>query len=653
MSVLSVYTSGVSTTGIELINDAVSQAFGDCSVEELGRDNLRYKVRLGAKNTSVVLIILDTISMDECKDIENGLYSSSKFYNYVGDRQLVDFLNEIYGLSLEVDEAQYSLLQEGTDVVKGTIDDREELIETFNSQLQDKDNIIKTLNCHIKELKKIISDGGYAVDDGKLNQLEDENLSLKNKVSDLSKTLGDFEVSILEKDNRISELGTLNGNLKEKVSKLESDLLSCSDELARERVISSQKSGVIRDKERETADLREKLESFDSLMELKDSLKDKVADSEKEISNLKVIINNLNSDISVKDTNISRLEADLQAKGRVSEQVAEYKELLEEEQLFKTNLTKKLNTLQVDYSAISEKYDSLVQTLKTRESEITSLKDSLTETEKYLAKANNDKILLSEKIKVLEQSSDFGDSVNSTITELSELRKKYAELQLDVFNILSTKSLPNGSVKVPLIKGTLGRFKNVKFYFSGNTESRKGTYKSLFNELINTSDKVIIVDVTSETAIDYVFQMRSIVDGMSWFSTGGGVQRHLSPTCISNVKVLMPKLGYINDGYFLTVNWEKRLEELENSGYKVIVYCGDISNLVGRVLFETFSELGDTYIYVHGNALGSRSVVANSSGLKGIKSCSIVYYDFDKNVSKFFDIMSKKCECKITSYSRV
>ena len=179
--------------------------------------------------------------------------------------------------------------------------------------------------------------------------------------------------------------------------------------------------------------------------------------------------------------------------------------------------------------------------------------------------------------------------MEATITELSELKKKYAELQTNIFTIIGTKSLPKCGIKAPLIKGIPPHYSNVKFLFSGSSESRKGTYKCLYNELTGSKDKYLIVDVTSETAIDYVFQMSKIADGMNWFTSGGGVQQYLSSTCLPNVKVLMPKIGYVNDSFFLMVNWEKRLKELEESGYKVIVYCGDISNLVGRVLFESFS----------------------------------------------------------------
>ena len=96
MAVLSVYTAGVSTTGIECINEAVKLAFGECSVEELGKENLKYKVRTGYRDSSVVLIVLDETAELTCKDIENGLYNSTKYYAYKDDKSLVKFLNETY-----------------------------------------------------------------------------------------------------------------------------------------------------------------------------------------------------------------------------------------------------------------------------------------------------------------------------------------------------------------------------------------------------------------------------------------------------------------------------------------------------------------------------------------------------------------------------
>ena len=62
--------------------------------------------------------------------------------------------------------------------------------------------------------------------------------------------------------------------------------------------------------------------------------------------------------------------------------------------------------------------------------------------------------------------------------------------------------------------------------------------------------------------------------------------------------------------------------------------------------------MGNTAVYVRGNALGSRSILANASGLNGIRKSLIVYFEFDKTMSKFYDAMSKRCKCRIISYVR-
>lgn len=655
MPVLSVYVAGVPTTGIEVLTDAVNQAFGECSVEELGRDNLRYKVRTGSKNASVVLIILDSTSMEECKDIEGGLYASSKFYNYTDDVSLVKFLNSIYGLSLEVNDV---LLVENTSTdafasSQNNDDDVQELLEKYNSQLNDKDSIIRTLNATIQELQKVIDEGGYSVDDTELEGYKTENLSLKNRVSDLLREVTALKDDISTRDMTIEELQSSASAVSEKVKSLEASIKSTSQELSQERVLSSQKSGVLRDKEKEIQRLNEEIAGSKTALEDNKKLKATLADAESELRSLRLKIGTLQESISSKDLEIQNLRKDLHAKGDISEQVERYKGLLAKAEEEKANLKQSLDELNEEYAEVAAKHNALVDELEEYDKKYSELSAKFEETDSFLTKVNSDKIALGEELRLLKMSNQYEGGMDSAFQELNDLRRKYAELQLDVFNILSTKALPRSGVKIPLIKGAVGKLNNIRFLFSGNTESRRGTYKCLYNDFLGCpNEKFLIVDVTSETAIDYVFQMKNVVDGMPWFATGGGVQKYLSPTCLPNVKVLMPKLGYVNDSYFLTVNWESRLTELENSGYRVIVYCGDISNVIGRVLLESFSELGNTAVYVNGNALGTRSIIANSSGLSGIKSCLIAYYNFDKNMSRFYNVMSKTCKCRIVSYVR-
>lgn len=651
MAVLSIYLAGVSTTGIELVTEAATQAFGECSVEELNRDNLRFKVRTGTKDASVVLIVLDDTSMTECKDIENGLYSSEKFYNYKNDNDLVAFLNSEFDLSLEAPNDKLEVSDNISSGSRIENDDRAEIIEMYQSQLDDRDNIIKTLNSTISELKSIIYGEGYTVNDKEAEELKSKNLALISQMSDINRQLEVVQDTVKDKDAEIDKLSSEVDRLADLVAKYESTIKNLNADLTQERSTSSQKSGVIRDKDKELEKLRARLSGIEGSIEKAKTLEVEVADYKTTIKDLQATIKGLESSISSKDNEIERLRNNVESEGRLGEQALQYRTLLDEAESDKVELQKRVYELESSYEVLAEKHDSLVDELNEYDTKFDSLSAKYTEVEGYLTQANMDKVALQEKIRVLTESEHISDDAEGFSSEIADLRRRYAELQNSTFNVIGTKSLPKSSVKVPIMNSLLQRLKNVRFQFSGSSESKKGTYKCIYNEFVGVqSEKFLIVDVTSETAIDYVFGIRKVVDGLPWFASGGGVQKYLSSTCLPHVKVLMPKLGYINDSYFLTIDWAKRLMELERSGYRVVVYCGDISNLVGRVLFENFSSLGNTAIYVHGNALGSRSVIANSSGLTGIRSAMVAYFDYDKNMSNFLSIMERKCTCKVISY---
>lgn len=661
MPVLSAYVSGVSTTGIEFINEAVSSVFGENAVNviELGTDSLRYKVRLGSRDSSVVLVILDTVSMETCKDIEDGLFSSDKFYNYVNDEKLVQHLNSVYGLSLKIEDTYIPEVS----FSKCNISDKDntlELVERLKSQLSDKDGIIRTLNYHIKELEGVISGCGYSEEIKKMEDLQSDNLSLKDAILDLNSTIEGLKKSNSDKEVIIQDLENSLSSVNANLAKSGEQVETLNNELSEERVLSSKKSGVIRDKDKNIESLTCKVADLTGKCSFLEGETARLREYESLSSSLRSTIDSLNIDISSKDSEIARLKLDLSKKGESNANIEEYKALLSEANLGKSSAEKALSEANSRYSELSSKYSDVVNEnseLNSKvESSVQSYEELLAkyeESEGYLAKVNEDNINLKEKVRVLEKSTDRDIDTEALIFELNNVKRKYASLQTSIFSVLSTKALPYSGIGVPLFKGIIQNLSNVQFLFSGSTESRKGTYKHLFNILANSSsEKYLIVDVTSETAMDYVFQIKKVTDGMEWFSVGGGINKYLSSTCLPNVKALLPKIGYINDAFFLNVDWGKRLVEMDNSGYKVVMYCGDISNLVSRVLFESFSKVGDTTVCVHGNAIGSRSIITNSNGLSGIKNSKVCYYDYDKNMQAFFDIMSKKCNCSITSYAR-
>ena len=456
MPVLSVYTAGVSMAGIELINEAVTQVFGEGNVTELGRDNLRYKVRSGFKDPSVVLIILDNTSTEECQDIEDGLYNSDKYFKYTDDKKLVDFLNSFYEISLEIPDELTSV--SSSIMVQEKDENKAELSELY-SQLRDKDSIIKTLNLHIKELEQIINLEGYSMDSSEVEELKEANLNLKNNVSDLLNKIENLEGKVQSKTQEVSELSVLITDLKEKYGKLESSCNSLNKELSEERVLSSQKSGVLHDKDKEIEKLKSSIKSQKAIEDTTEYLN-------KTIKDLKIELRDLNLEISKKNSEISILKSDLEREGKTEERVQKYKELLEKAESEKLDYEKKYKDIEDKYEDLIEKYNSLEGDYNDCENSYYDLQEKYEESEKFLVKSNAENISLKEKVRILEQSTNRDANLEATAVELSDLRKKYSELQTNVFNMISNKALPHSGVKVPLIKESISKFKNIRFQSS-------------------------------------------------------------------------------------------------------------------------------------------------------------------------------------------
>lgn len=653
---LSVVTSGVPISARDILSDAINLAFGSDVVEfiELNKDSLRSRVRLSRKDVSVILVILDGVSSDLCKDIEGGLYSSDKYHTYVDDADLVRFLNSKYGLDMEIPiEESQNILEypEDSDVSS-------ELIERYEAQLRDRDLMIESLNGRIEELSELIDTedfSGLSQEDydelsSKLEDCYSENLVLKSKVSDLENSISEKQNLLEVLKNEKEELCSTVRKLEDSKKSLLSNYRSVNDELTNLRVENSKQVGLLESRAHEIKVLNEKLKRTEKLEETVASLEEGISARDITIKNLTGKISDLNVDMSSQSEELDRLREEVRQNGVSNDLLESMKGDITSLTQERDTLLKGISAKESERSSLSEQLEKSELTVQELKGEVVRLEENIKEYDTNLTTLNSDKLRLQGELRVLKQSTDRDIDVERVSSELVDLRKKYDTLSSNVFSRISSLAMPKNSSAVYLTRRGV-QLENIRFVFAGSTESRKGAYRCLLNEfrMLSSSEKVLIVDVVSETSIDYVFEIQSIVNGLEWFRKGGGVQPYLSKTCLRNVKVLSPGLGYINDSYFLTVDWESRISELENSGYKVVLFCGDISNIVGRVMHESFADLGQSYIYVHGNAIGSRTVVSNLKGLSNAKSSIVAYYDFNSNMKRFYDMVAKNNKCVLLS----
>lgn len=599
---LKVFLSGVPSSGIDIIKDALSQAFNEpFSVEELTSSTLRSRVRLSRKSIEVVLVVLDSEAEEICRGIEDGLYSCNKYHCYSSDYDLAMFLNSKYSLNIKVAEEEKPI----------KID-----TEIYEEKLRLKESIVANLEQRILDLEAFYTSSDYVVS----SELEESLKKANSKNQELEASLSTLKEVNISLENRLK---MLSKNMDELV--LELDSL---------KAIYSEKSSIVAEKEIEIGKLNAEVKKLQGVLAknkelntLVDNLKNsslelntKIEEYENDISRLTELSNSKDSEIEVLSKNLSDISVSLE------EQLAE-----------KSNVI----------SSISEKLEyknKEVEDLLVVKNELSNMVSTL---DSSIIQLNKDKLELANKVSMLEKVSSLDNGTSSLLKEIDDLNKKVHDLSFNIFNKIGFTSQPLTKVGGRVLEGS-GRFNNIRFAFAGSTESRRGAYKCILNEVSSSKDKYLLVDLVSETCVDYVFQIRNMVNGLDWFKTGGNLEKYLSKTSVSNISVLSLGLSYINDSYFLSVDWASRLVELDNCGYKVILFCGDISNLVGRVLHESFVEFGETIIYVLGNVVSSRAIITNLKGLTSSKDI-IAYFDYNDAISRFYNIVSNTNECRVLS----
>ncbi len=765
---LNIIVSGIPISAKELLAEVANMVFGKDAVKilDLKDSEVRIRVRMSQRNPSDVLVVLGIEAYESCKSIENGLYSSDKYFTYTDDSALVEFINKKYGLSIQIGE------EENVEPVKQA--DNFMLLQ-LRQQIADRDLRIKNQQARIAELSKLLEEENSFTPGADVSNLNEEMGTLNTTIEGLKSEKADLLKKLSDSENALEATSRELENQRNSLNRLRSDYNSVYEQLADYKVKYSEKCDAIESYESKISTLKSSLSESSGDLKQVEGLKSQISELEGKLQDSIIESRNLKSEIETLNIRVNqsilkeeyqrvcdelkkksnrvldlehehqqsrdelrRLETEnsiLKKDAMTNESKASrYEMQLVESNADKQQLQKEVATCTIRIEELITKSgmaENQVERLETEiasnQSEIGELKSQLSEKDSTILSLNNqlneasarvayldpqladsqetiqslrDEIanniressssdtekseleakyqelkgkykdvkmrnqeqdnnivmlnreLLQAKstVEMLEKSTSRNTDIEALYLELTELRGQNSDLQCSIFNRIGAMSNPTGSLMVNLTLRQ-NQYDNIRFVFSGSTESRKGTYKSLLDEFrdIPESEKVLLVDVTSETCVDYVFQIQRVKKGLNWFINGGDVSSYLSNTCLSNVWVLSPGLGYVNDCYFLSLDWESRLAELENSGYHIILYCGDISSMVGRVMHESFAGLGSSMVYVHGNVMGARTVVSNMRGISNGASSVICYFEYSKSAEKFYNMMKRTNECRVIS----
>lgn len=293
--------------------------------------------------------------------------------------------------------------------------------------------------------------------------------------------------------------------------------------------------------------------------------------------------------------------------------------------LERTNLEK------AHLSALSEKnskINALESELSTLKSNSPNIDDIKYNYEQRISKLNEQ--LESEKRNVIELNRELLKGGGSS-----------EESQYEDWNVQPVSSFFE-VVTGDLFTG-LSPLKNTEFVFAGSGDSLREAYIHAEN-LLTQAGGGIILDLSTESSLDYRFGIRRGHEVSPWFSDEpSNIKKYLSKTKHGNIYALGTFKGSFNELYLASANLRSYLKYLDSLGTKVIIFGGSISSFMGRKLCSSALPFASVQVVCRSLGTSVRSMFFNSKAiLGGIKATYLLMGKVDEMSQKVSSLAKKE-----------
>lgn len=556
---------------------------------KLENDSLKGKITELTSQSNELQLKIDELTGEKGK-LESNLELKEK--------SLTAMSREVADLGVKLTECN-----ESKDSLQVTLNELQSEKERIESELQLKetqvsgnteeiDGLHKTISGLKSELSKVNSEKSVLSD--KITSMESQLSEKQSELEDLTEETDDLRGRVSEMQSKTATLASENTTLKAKLDSVQAELENADND-------STDKNTKILELTDEIEQLRSKIKALET----------KLNDSKNEST---------------------IMETDLE-NARNSSEKAEL-----ELQSLKPELTKLKSTVQDLKTDIKSK-DNIISSLK---STIEGLKKDSTSS----SSSSEEEIRLKQEIL---KAKDMIRERNDSIEELTDL---VDELQSDIFMEVANSAMPKTAVTTELPVPNKG-LKNVRLCVAGSGESNLTAYRVLHDETVaNPNKKYLIVDLVNESFIDSTFGAKKIPNPLDWLEGRENIKQFVASSKEKNVKILSFGLNYMNDSYYLRVNWEERLEELNSLGINVIIYIGVIDCLVRNILFNSISKCCKTFVITKASPANLRACLLHLNSFPKVKHTTVLCAEYANSSQKMFNNLSKKYKTAIVEQGK-
>lgn len=575
--------------------------------------------------------------------------------------------------------------------LESNLSERDSKVAELEGTISEKDSKVASLESDLSEKLNKITEL-----EGDLNNKDNEITQLNQTITEKSDTIEDLQSDIATKDSELRKLREVNDQLSDDLSTNKQDLVSrgsdveslntelsnksdelegCRTEIANLNIQIEQLKQSIVDKDTEITNLTEAnnlasdsndvmTQAIDKVKAEKDELENKFVESEenkmqleKQVEDLQNQITELNNTIAEKDANIEEVQG----------QCNEFKQKAEDLQSDLINSkadNEVIQSLEKDLSEErrkSAKLTSEVEVLrKTNDSEKTS------ELRLEIARLKNE-------VETAKNSSGDNNSEELEIckNELQSARERCAELELDmvdkdseikelsegVFGQMANIAMPKAAYDSIKLKPLVNIPQNFYCVTSGSTESIQSLYALVKKSAVESNKRILFLDLATDSYIDsFGIPPQGVTSPTSWLEGSKPFKDYVATTRYPNIRILTTALAYLNDISLLNVNWQKCLNDLNSFGADaVVVNIGCLSNIVTKVLFNTFSQAMTSYVVVKATPANLRASILNLSGIREVShNATVTCVNFDNNASKpMYQRLTAKYKAQILGNSDI
>lgn len=566
--------------------------------------------------------------LDELKDAYDKL-EASNYENLGKVAHAEDVLKELKGVKDDLRKARESIAQlefekgNQSKEIEGYVKQVEEL--QGYKHLEPEYNQLKTQVATLKDRVEVLQ--------GQYETIKESNDELQTKLTDSEATVVNLKAekrslelerdSSSEKVEKLKEKVSGSGDLKIKIGQLTSDVMSLKEQLADADADAREKTQKVLELQSEVDRLRSELSNTADVDDLQKQLEG-MRDLETSLFEAQERVRELEEQVSEADN------SDLEAQ-------------LDEKEMEITNLDEswqqKYDTLERRHDQLQQQYDALIEDTEA---------DDL-------------------RIEVDKLRAELESKGNVSSDEVAELRTKCAELELDlagrdevieeledsVFMQLYNSALPKVILNALLPMPTERFHSKFTVVAGGTAGCNEAVYKTLHDSCNKVKGSVLLIDLSMDTSVDVEFAARGIKSPANWLSGAEGIDTYLTSTSFSNVKVVSVGLAYINPLYLLNVDWIKRLSELDGVYKHIIINVGYLTNMVDKILFQSFKQVMKGCVVVKATPTNIRATMLALAGLNSDNNMSVYCTEFHNVSESFYKKLASKYKTSLLNSNSV